>query len=96
MAEYTERDATCKNCLHYDVCYHIEHYGRHMETDEPCVCFINKSDVVAVVRCKDCKHYVECNSSLVGIVSVCTNQGSMNVLKSPSDYCSIGERKDDT
>ena len=32
MAEYIE--PTCKECLHYNVCYHIEHYGRETETDE--------------------------------------------------------------
>ena len=48
--------ATCKECIHYDVCYHIEHYGRHMETEESCGGFKNKADFVEVVRCKDCKH----------------------------------------
>lgn len=49
--------ASCKECVHYDVCYHIEHYGRHMETEEPCGGFLNKADYAEVVRCKDCKYY---------------------------------------
>ena len=39
---------TCKDCIHYEVCYHIEHYGRHMETEEPCGGFKNKSDYAEV------------------------------------------------
>ena len=42
--------ATCKDCIHYVMCYHIEHYGRHMETEEPCGGFINKADLVEVKR----------------------------------------------
>lgn len=38
--------ATCKDCIHYDTCYHIEHYGRLGETDEPCGGFKNKADYV--------------------------------------------------
>lgn len=48
MAEYIEREATCEDCVHYGVCYHIEHYGRDIETDETCEKFINAADVVEV------------------------------------------------
>ncbi len=48
MVEYIEREATCRDCVHYGVCYHIEHYGREIETDEPCEKFINNADVVEV------------------------------------------------
>lgn len=27
---------TCRDCVHYDVCYKIEHFGRDLETDEIC------------------------------------------------------------
>ena len=37
---------TCKDCIHYDVCYYIEHYGREIETSEPCKKFKSKYDVV--------------------------------------------------
>ena len=46
-----------------------------------------KPDMVAVVRCKDCKHlmfsdcYGECGIARMGIVS-------------PNDFCSYGERKE--
>lgn len=46
------------------------------------------TDVVTVVRCKDCKHlmfsdmYGECSQAHMGIVR-------------PDDFCSYGERKDE-
>lgn len=58
MAEYIERDKTCEDCVHYGVCYHVEHYGRDIETDEPCEKF-KSADVVEVVRCKDCNFATE-------------------------------------
>lgn len=47
------------------------------------------ADVVEVVRCKDCKHlmfsdmYGECSQAHMGIVR-------------PDDFCSYGERKDNS
>ena len=49
--------------------------------------YIKRSDVVEVVRCKDCKYlmfsdcYGECKRNHLGIVR-------------PDDFCSFGERKD--
>lgn len=39
---------TCKDCIHYDMCYLIEHYGA--DEDKACVCkdFKNKSDYAEV------------------------------------------------
>jgi hypothetical protein len=48
MTEYIEREANCKKCIHYDVCYHIEHYGRELETDEPCKQFKSIANMVEV------------------------------------------------
>lgn len=32
----------CKNCIHKDICYKIEHYGRDLESEEPCEEFVSK------------------------------------------------------
>lgn len=45
------------------------------------------SDVVPVVRCKDCKYLMF--SDMYGECS----QGHMGIVK-PDDFCSYGERKD--
>ena len=81
---------TCKDCIHYDVCYHIEHYGRLIETEEPCGGFKNKADFVEVVRCKDCKY---CEQSKYSNVMFCDWHREYFRTK-PDDFCSYGERKD--
>ena len=67
------RVVTCGDCMHYRVCYHIEHYGREVETDEPCEKFINKADMAGIRHgtwikrtcypmghiCSECGHYKE-------------------------------------
>jgi hypothetical protein len=81
MAEYIEREATCQDCVHYDICvYHLK--GNE---NKECVHFQNKADVVEVVRCQDCD--VPHNKWLG-----CPN---LNGLIPPPDfYCAKGERKD--
>ena len=38
----------CSDCIHFDVCYKIEHFGRDLEDTSPCEQFISKD--VAPVR----------------------------------------------
>lgn len=74
---------TCDDCIRYPAC--IFHLIGH--ENEKCPNFLNKANLVEVVRCKDCKHlmfsdcYGECSRAYLGIVS-------------PNDYCSNGERRD--
>lgn len=50
MAEYIEREATCRDCFHYDVCdYHITEMTQ-MTVNECPYKFVNKADVVEVRR----------------------------------------------
>ena len=46
MAE--KETKSCSACIHFDVCYKIEHFGRDLEGTSPCEQFINKD--VAPVR----------------------------------------------
>ena len=76
----------CKGCN--SIC---EHAGKDREfvcvKGVSCKTVKPKPDMVAVVRCKDCKHlmfsdcYGECGAARMGIVN-------------PDDYCSYGERKE--
>lgn len=45
MAE--KETKSCSDCIHFDVCYKIEHFGRDLEGTSPCEQFINK-DVAPV------------------------------------------------
>ena len=58
--------ATCKDCLHYEVCkridYELEYHNKSIKEAEEelpikCRFFKNKTDVVPVVRCKDCTEW---------------------------------------
>ena len=45
MAE--KETKSCSDCIHFDVCYKIEHFGRDLEITSPCKQFISK-DVAPV------------------------------------------------
>lgn len=40
-------ESICSECIHHEICYKIEHFGRDLETVEPCEQFIGK-DVAPV------------------------------------------------
>ena len=46
----TEKETkSCSDCIHYDACYKIEHYGQSPETTALlCELYIDKNDVVPV------------------------------------------------
>ena len=80
---------TCNDCIHYDICYKIEHFGRDLETNIPCKEFIGVNDRVEVVRCKDCKNY-EIGKDYE---PYCNHINGLDEVKD-NDYCSYGERRD--
>lgn len=73
---------TCKDCLFYDkLCFHaLEEYELKL-----CKDFINKADVVEVVRCKDCKYFL--------LHKLACTYPNHNGWCTVDDYCSFGERK---
>ena len=88
----------CKDCIHYDKCYLIEHYGA--DEEEICKDFKNKADFVKVVRCKDCKSY-----RALGTDTLWNNKGFGNCSRAreywgdepkevyEDDFCSYGQMK---
>ena len=66
---------SCKDCIHIEVC------ALCVPPLPVCDSFLNKHDVVEVVRCKDCKHWH--NGDCYRLE-----------LSLPNDFCSYGERKD--
>jgi hypothetical protein len=79
---------TCKDCVHYDKCYLIEHYGA--DEAETCEDFKNKSNYEEVVHCKDCQAwkrnigFIDSPNGHCFYHDMCTNG---------FDYCSWGERR---
>ena len=85
--------AICKECIHFPVCEpHTDSNESYPEVGG-CPAFKNKDAFVEVVRCKDCKHFVqsepydpcECMKWTVkwGVAYV-----------NPDDFCSYGERRE--
>ena len=84
-----EKRLICKDCDHYLVCKWAYNERKECSAYKPYTV-----DAVEVVRCKDCKHWEKCESSLVGDVMCCTGQGSMYIQKAENDFCSKGERRE--
>ena len=83
---------TCKDCIHIDLCYLHEHYGKD-ENDKACKkYFKNKADFVEVVRCSECKYnnFEEANGTVH-----CYKDDYIREYRKPNDFCSYGERKPD-
>lgn len=83
--------AKCTDCVHHELCYMVEHYGRDLETDMACKRFMDKDGFAKVVKCKDCTYYKANN----GICSnpLCTTSFFGCPVKE-EHYCSYGKRKE--
>ena len=87
MAE--KETKSCSDCIHFDVCYKIEHFGRDLEDTSPCKQFISKDvepvrhghwvkekpDVLIHWHCSVCKncYYLEEPNA-----NYCPNCGAKN------------------
>ena len=87
MAE--KETKSCFDCIHFDVCYKIEHFGRDLEDTSPCKQFIGKDvepvkhghwvkekpDVLIHWHCSVCKncYYLEEPNA-----NYCPNCGAKN------------------
>lgn len=49
-----ERKVSCRDCVHYDVCYLVHGYGA--DENDPCDRFTAFDNCEVVVRCKNCIH----------------------------------------
>lgn len=82
----------------YEITFASKTYEKAKAVERICQAVIDKKvksreDVAAVVRCKGCKHWVKCESPLIGEVMCCTGQGSVKIQKAADDFCSYGERE---
>lgn len=82
MPEYIEREATCGDCIHADVCEKNPMLTQ-FDRANPAYC----GQFLEVVRCKDCKHYFKS-------MMLCAREDG---LETPDkmDFCSYGERWSD-
>lgn len=84
----------CKDCIYFKRCVvlGVELDMNHdKEADKNCRYFKNKSNVVEVVRCKDCKYFID-QSGLCYGQDICAEEG-YDCYKNDDDFCSCGERR---
>ena len=76
--------ANCKDCVHNDMCYIT-----HIDISVACSEFLDKNKYAEVVRCQDCKHFIQEEHG-------CNHFGyySHTPWVDEVDFCSYGERKD--
>lgn len=85
---------TCLNCLYFPMCKNIA-AGEKTITSEVCEVFTSSTDMVEVVRCKDCKHF-----SKVGVSHGGTEWGQCHCVYvsrlscESDDFCKHGEEKE--
>lgn len=91
--------ATCKDCIHYEVCatkdekVSLSTRVKELVADD-FTCFKNKADFVEVVHCRDCKYFY-CFSA-IDRQFYCKHHpkglDGINVVEE-NPFCSYGERK---
>ena len=91
--------ASCKECLHYDICSSIEGLVLRVilagdKADERCGLFKPTADVVEVVRCKECRYSMKSwiTPSYDERQYLCNRTDDYH---KPTDFCSYGERKEE-
>ena len=55
---------------------------------------IKGTDLVPVIRCRDCKHWKPTMPSK-GIVGICEDMDHFGRFWKPDDFCSYGERREE-
>ena len=93
---------TCNDCICSEVCYYKSFNDvrnlekRRNDVEKICKSFVHRDslknaptvDAVEVVRCKDCRLYVENKEA----VTTYCRRGLRDVYARPDDFCSYGER----
>lgn len=74
----------CNDCIHFEVC------GISKVLKTVTECPYKRTDVVEVVRCKDCKYYRDTNDETYCNRNWWNDEWHRTY---PDDYCSCGERK---
>lgn len=73
--------ASCKDCIHKLLCpVYAPNFDDVLAQGYKCKSYINKADVVEVVRCCECKY----NGTSCQLMD----------LGEPNDFCSLGERSE--
>lgn len=89
--------ATCKECIHFEVCEPYTAPDESYPEVGGCYGFKSKDEFVHVVRCKDCQHFYEINGKDSGKpcgYGQCLKPLLMPMLVNADEFCSNGERRE--
>ena len=89
MARYIDADSLLKRIFPYDL-VDKKQYALNAQSVYNAIESSSAADVVPVVRCKDCKRFVDNKEARV---QYCTRE-LKNLRVKPDDFCSYGERKE--
>jgi len=84
--------ATCKECLHFEVCSPYTAPNESYPEAGGCYAFKVCAVFVHVVRCKDCRMYVDNNKAPIKHSRRCLRNVYGRYAR-PDDFCSYGERR---
>lgn len=85
--------ATCKDCLHFNVCLscgETRYYGENSacnDVQERCKYFKNKKNFVEICRCKDCLYF----DYKFGSYGVCEHPSYIGTQMFDLNYCGYAE-----
>lgn len=83
---------TCGDCIHADICEHNPTIEFNRENIAWCGSFKDKTDVVEVVRCKDCEYGEQYDVAIDGWFE-CHYDG-WGIGNDGDHFCSHGKRKE--
>lgn len=93
--------AKCTECLHWDACLYLfkivldrEPNLKGSRAEEKCPNFKYRTEYEKVVRCKDCKNFIQPTES-DGTYGHCDLEGETMIIWRACDFCSSGERRED-
>lgn len=89
---------TCGDCIHADICKQVNCGWFSPNNPAYCKGFKDKTKLVEVVRCKDCKHWIPGDSMMGNSFDDMQRVGScpsVRFRRLENEFCSYGERKDD-
>ena len=95
--------ATCYDCFHWKECRNIlesmnpDLKGKKITIRSTCEKFTPTTDVVEVVRCKDCKHCEIADNGKIRKKIYCFQPAPIKQIVETEEnrFCSYGERKED-
>jgi hypothetical protein len=81
---------TCGNCVYAKICKKVVGSWFSPQNIAYCGAYKDSTNFVEVVRCKDCKFFIEPTAT----DGLCELDGASRIIWRNDDFCSYGERRE--